>query len=330
MRLLSLFTFLILVNNAQAQDITGRWHGSFKTESTVVAVSSVVLDGLFVAASVYLKHSIPNEELGGTLTHMSELIAGKWEYEFEITRDSGFLKLVTWSRKKTYYGKAVGKATIDPISKKVITTEQRFIETSTPKEEWAFTNGTLQYSKKGKREFLKGTFVAYSVTNGMYLGKGIMSLEKIIEPTKPQSASTRKKAKHKPQEMATDTLDHNKNEIPLAVKNRQNEVAQTITTKSKKVILNIYDNGIVDGDTISVYVDGKLLLRNALLTEKPLVLELEMDKTNNYHEVLMVAENLGSVPPNTSLMIVKAGKQEYEVHISSSLQKNATVIFKYE
>ena len=41
----------------------------------------------------------------------------------------------------------------------------------------------------------------------------------------------------------------------------------------------------------------------------------------------MVANNLGSIPPNTSLMYVYAGPQRYEVFISSNEQTNAKVIF---
>jgi hypothetical protein len=44
----------------------------------------------------------------------------------------------------------------------------------------------------------------------------------------------------------------------------------------------------------------------------------------------MVAENLGEIPPNTSLMVVNAGSKQYEVRITSNEQKNAVVIFKYE
>jgi hypothetical protein len=43
----------------------------------------------------------------------------------------------------------------------------------------------------------------------------------------------------------------------------------------------------------------------------------------------MVAENLGEIPPNTSLMIVDTGTQQYEVRITSTEQQNAMVIFKY-
>jgi hypothetical protein len=55
-----------------------------------------------------------------------------------------------------------------------------------------------------------------------------------------------------------------------------------------------------------------------------------MDDDDNYHELIMVAENLGDIPPNTSLMVVKAGERQFEVNITSTEQKNAVVVFKYE
>jgi hypothetical protein len=44
----------------------------------------------------------------------------------------------------------------------------------------------------------------------------------------------------------------------------------------------------------------------------------------------MVAENLGTLPPNTALMIVQAGKERYTLNLSSTEQKNAMVRFKYQ
>jgi hypothetical protein len=41
----------------------------------------------------------------------------------------------------------------------------------------------------------------------------------------------------------------------------------------------------------------------------------------------MVAENLGSIPPNTSVMIITTPGNRYEVLISSTEQKNAKVVF---
>ncbi|HMH20575.1 MAG TPA: hypothetical protein VK563_02310 [Puia sp.] len=117
---------------------------------------------------------------------------------------------------------------------------------------------------------------------------------------------------------------------PAVLKSRSNELVRSITVNTNEVTLNIYDDGAIDHDTISVYLDKKQVISHAMLTDRAIVLTLHLDGTDNYHELVMVAENEGEIPPNTSLMIVKAGDKEYEVRITSTEQKNAVVIFKYE
>lgn len=118
--------------------------------------------------------------------------------------------------------------------------------------------------------------------------------------------------------------------IPNVLRTRENELVKTITTNEREIIINIYDNGSIDNDTVSVYLDKKLVIKSQRLTEKPLQVKLTLDENNTSHELVMVAENLGEIPPNTSLMVVKAGNNQYEVRITSTEQKNAVVIFKYE
>jgi hypothetical protein len=116
---------------------------------------------------------------------------------------------------------------------------------------------------------------------------------------------------------------------PRVLLTRSNQIVRTITVNVNEVTLNIYDDGAIDHDTISVYLDNKQVINHAMLTDRPLILTLHLDESNDYHELVMVAENEGEIPPNTSLMIVKAGDKEYEVRITSSEQKNAVVTFKY-
>lgn len=118
--------------------------------------------------------------------------------------------------------------------------------------------------------------------------------------------------------------------VPPVLKNRENELVQTFTVNSSEITISLYDNGTIDKDTVSVYLDKKLVLFKKMLTAAPLTVKLSMDDANAYHELVMVAENLGEIPPNTSLMVVKAGDKSYEVRITSTEQKNAMVIFKYE
>lgn len=118
--------------------------------------------------------------------------------------------------------------------------------------------------------------------------------------------------------------------VPEVIKTRSNELVKVLTVTDPNVVIKIYDNGEIDGDTISVYLDNKLVLSEKRLTATPLILKLKMDELNDEHELTMVAENLGTIPPNTSLMIVEAGEQRFEVRITSTEQKNAVVRFRYQ
>jgi hypothetical protein len=116
---------------------------------------------------------------------------------------------------------------------------------------------------------------------------------------------------------------------PSVLKNRQNELMKSLIVNDEDVIVKLYDNGEIDGDSISVFLDKKLVLSNKGLSASPLTIKLKMNEENPEHELVMVAENLGRIPPNTSLMIVEAGDQRFDVRITSTEQKNAVVRFKY-
>lgn len=118
--------------------------------------------------------------------------------------------------------------------------------------------------------------------------------------------------------------------LPKELATRENELVKTITVNANEVSINIYDNGTIDHDTVSVFLDKKLVVSRQMLTTLPISLKLNLNEDNAYHELVMVAENLGDIPPNTSLMVVKWGDKVYEVRITSTQQKNAVIVFKYE
>ncbi len=118
-------------------------------------------------------------------------------------------------------------------------------------------------------------------------------------------------------------------DVPPVLKERQNELMKSLVVHSPDVTVKLYDNGTIDDDTISVYMNGRLVLSNQRLTAAPLTIKLKLDEENSEHELVMVAENLGKIPPNTSLMIVEAGDQRFDVRITSTEQKNALVRFRY-
>lgn len=118
--------------------------------------------------------------------------------------------------------------------------------------------------------------------------------------------------------------------VPDAIRKRDNPVAQKIITPPSEITIELYDNGEIDGDTVTIYHNNKMLVSRAGLSVKPVTVTLQVDKDNPAHELVMVANNLGSIPPNTSLMVVTTKYKRYEVFISSSEQKNAKVLIELE
>jgi len=94
--------------------------------------------------------------------------------------------------------------------------------------------------------------------------------------------------------------------------------------------LDFYDNGHVDGDSITVLVNKRVVLSNQILSAKPITTYIKVDLNNTFQEVEMVAENLGSIPPNTAMLIITAGEKRYRLFLSSTETKSAVVRFVYE
>lgn len=114
---------------------------------------------------------------------------------------------------------------------------------------------------------------------------------------------------------------------PLVLKTRENALARKIETEPGEIRIELYDNGEIDGDTVSIYHNNKLIRSHMRLSQKPITVNITIDPSQPHHEMIMVAENLGSIPPNTSMMIITTATNRYQVFISSTEQKNAKVVF---
>jgi hypothetical protein len=113
---------------------------------------------------------------------------------------------------------------------------------------------------------------------------------------------------------------------PLILTTRENPLAKRIETEAGEIRIELYDNGEIDGDTVSIYHNNSLVKAHAGLSSTPITFTISVNQAHPHHELVMVADNLGAIPPNTSVMIITAGGNRYEVFISSNEQKNARVI----
>jgi hypothetical protein len=122
-----------------------------------------------------------------------------------------------------------------------------------------------------------------------------------------------------------------KDEPLLTKMNQRNQLTlSTLKVNSRYVQIKMYDNGNVDNDSVSIFYNGNLLKKHVRLTAEPVILELDLDENTNDHEITLYAENMGSFPPNTALIVVTCGKKRYELHSSTNFNDNNVLKLEYE
>lgn len=118
---------------------------------------------------------------------------------------------------------------------------------------------------------------------------------------------------------------------PPVISQRETDVQSLIeiaTADKDSIKVEVYDNGDIDGDSVSVYEEHLLRINKKMITAKPITFYVSLDKkTNPISHLRLVAESLGSIPPCTALMIITTKSRRYEVRLSSNFSKNATVEF---
>lgn len=151
---------------------------------------------------------------------------------------------------------------------------------------------TLSYSKTGKEETLSGDWGGYVMNGTAACTPGRIVLHRIVESE----------------------FSH----------------IQEIMVDTGVLRLDFYDNAQIDGDSISVTVNNKTVVSHQLLSVRPISIEVKVDADNPEQEVTMIGENLGTIPPNTALLIVTARNKRYQLFLTSTGKKNAQVRFIYE
>ena len=117
--------------------------------------------------------------------------------------------------------------------------------------------------------------------------------------------------------------------IKVSMMERETTSIGIVEVSEPIVELKIYDNGVVDGDTISLFVNNKLVLPRRVVSQEPIVYKLSLNENSPEQQLVLFANNLGSIPPNTALMIINSGSKRFVLNPSTDLGKNAKLIFRY-
>ena len=338
----------IFFTQLSAQNLTGRWQGSF------IANGDALINNY--TYELVIKENASHQISAQTITKKGD----------------------------QFYASAFAKGSHSLRTQLVQIDETSFDQIKIANElEACLMSNFLTYKNMDGHEILEGSYMSTSVNGKRNCGSGKVFLEKVpsllsIKNTKVENKKTdtqktkivttqNTQAKSKPSttlldkpssttkiiasnpttETATDevivenevistnTIAQNtiRNEpinLPWVLVGRENKLVKKIITNSKSISLDLFDNGTIDNDTIIVFDNKKLLVNKKRLSYKAIHLDFNFSENMREHEVIIVAHNMGTVPPNTALLLFKDGKVRQEYFITSTNKINAKILIVYE
>ena len=106
---------------------------------------------------------------------------------------------------------------------------------------------------------------------------------------------------------------------------RNAQIIKTIDVTGPSIKIEIYDNGQVDGDTVSIFLNGALLIPAKMLTAKPITINIDVNEKEDVYDIVMFAESMGTIPPNTAFMVITTATNRYEINITSTEQTSGSI-----
>lgn len=112
--------------------------------------------------------------------------------------------------------------------------------------------------------------------------------------------------------------------LPAGYAERKKEVVKTITVNTDSITLVVYDNGIVDGDIVSVVYNNHVVIDKLSLTSRAFIIKIPVNITG-INSLVFHAHNLGEFPPNTAKLEILFGNKREELLLSSDYTVSSAI-----
>jgi len=314
-RLLILFLIPLSVS---AQDITGVWVGYLKTTDNTLP----------------FELAISGEKGKENFTGYSHTV-----FTFNGTDNIG-VKTIVLKNKKGNVSLEDGELVFSNYStppKRVKLFGKLFLKTSDSLLvlSGSFFTRTIDFREENRNQFVGTVYLRKQ--KGFPQTKLIAKLEEMDLLYTLSFAPEQYKKKEEPVAVvATKQADEKKPETnsqpqvaAIAIEKRKTEVIRNLSFTSDSLLLSIYDNGTVDGDTVSVVLNGNVIVAKKGLSGNPIraTIHITPDMGDSL-QLVMYAENLGAIPPNTGVLIIQDGNVRNEIRFAGDLQKSSAVVLR--
>ena len=185
-----------------------------------------------------------------------------------------------------------------------------------------------------KDETISGVVKAEgSLANDSASGKQEINISSAKVVDKAEAASLPVQKKEIPTDATRPKVKAAPAKVPFTVAadlaTRKTEIIRNIFFQSDSLILSLYDNGEIDGDTVSVVINDKIIIANQRLSTSAISTTLYITPAlGDSLRLIMYAENLGKIPPNTGVLIIQDGNERHQIRFEGDFKKNSAIILR--
>lgn len=119
------------------------------------------------------------------------------------------------------------------------------------------------------------------------------------------------------------------NNIPISVLDRKVEKQTSLKVNSDELEIYIRDKGAVDGDIISLYLNGEWVLKEYTVKSTPLKLKIKLNINYKNNYLVLYAHNLGKISPNTAQVSLYIDGKKINLSLTSDMEKSGAINFEY-
>jgi hypothetical protein len=344
LRLTIFFSFLLLFYCTKAQMITGVWHG--KIDNQKVEVKMIQSGDSITGTSYYYESASQYRRyiIKGYFDETDNSVVW-WDDQLIEDRTKG---LNLFSRKKRGASKAdfncPGPGVMMLDGKMYAEENQKKpqgdvhldkTETTLFKDEWDFIIKNYTVGANDPDIIDSVSLIAKQSTG---IEKPVETIEEkpktILSPVVKNEEAVRNDSSRVKNEIVNVSVTKQETKIETKIApptieqkfvSREKVFTKEIPITVDSIELRFYDNAEIDGDSISLFLNGKLIFEHIRLTEKAYVVKLGTSELTESNELIMVAENLGAIPPNTSYMIAVVGDKRYDAQLASTENSSAMI-----
>ncbi|HXT15671.1 MAG TPA: hypothetical protein VN706_08575 [Gemmatimonadaceae bacterium] len=117
--------------------------------------------------------------------------------------------------------------------------------------------------------------------------------------------------------------------LPESFAGRPVEMQGSLRVRSPNVVIYVWDAGQVDGDVVSLAVDGTWVLQRYTLTASKRAIRATLNPKGASYLVLFANDD-GSIPPNTAAVSIDDGSGEQRLVLSADLFTNGAVTLQVQ